>query len=378
MNISAQTKRRWRNRIIFVAVVTAAIVAYVIYINSYDIYDSSHLTVVQNFGESRSFVALAGSDVDGMSLAAQNEFLRLYINESDTSIAVYDLRNNYTWYSTPPGFNEDSIANLTARNAMRSHVAFNFFNEFRQRTRSPWMLYPDSVEYEQFEIFSIDNGVRIQYVVGNLDKGIDALPFFIEEEYFEERIMANIAPGSDTRFMIDRWFPSEDMPGFMQMTDGIRTSVIHTDNMLRIFEEIGWTYDDTIAANEISGMESELTFNIFDLTVEFILDEDRLIANLPLAQFKTETLAQPFNLDFMKFFGAGDDKAEGFMLVPSGSGGIINFNNGRHREVPFASSVYGTDTLTNPLRFEVVQPVRLPIFGIQNNGAAVLAHIENG
>jgi hypothetical protein len=64
--------------------------------------------------------------------------------------------------------------------------------------------------------------------------------------------------------------------------------------------------------------------------------------------------------------------------VPSGSGGIINFNNGRHREAMFEAPVYGVDYLTTFMHPQVVQPTRLPVLGIQNNNAAMLAHVYSG
>ncbi|MCL2356034.1 MAG: DUF5696 domain-containing protein [Defluviitaleaceae bacterium] len=380
--MNASAKRAWRNRLIFVGVIAAAIIGYVIYINSFNIYDFERLTVVQNFGEARTFSPL-GSALDGRVRAAQTDYLALYISEADTSIAVVDLRNGHVWYSTPPDAAADTRANPFWHNIMRSHVGFDFFNEAR-REQARW-LFPDSIYHEQFEIFSIFHenearGVRIEYVIGNLDIGIDFLPFFIEEEFFYERIMHHpdiVESRADTRTLIQFWFPSQDEPGFMQMTEGVRAP-IHTENMLRIFETVGWTAEDTVRQNALSGVETEIDLDYFLLTIEFVLDENRLIANLPMSQFTTSSVAHPSVIDFMQFFGAGGTDAEGFMLVPSGSGGIIMFNNGKEREEPFRSAVYGLNPLVNIVRPQVTQPVRLPIFGMQNDGAAFLAQVYSG
>ncbi|MCL2199975.1 MAG: DUF5696 domain-containing protein [Defluviitaleaceae bacterium] len=367
--------KAWRNRLIFVGVVALGILAYVIYIHSFTIYEFDHLTVVQDFGESRPFEPILGHLVEGFVRAAQTPYLAMYICEGTTHLAVVDLRNNHVWYSNPPGVDDDTGANPFERGTMRSHVGFRFFNEARMR-QFRW-LFPDSVYHEQFEIFSIPNGVRIEYVIGNLDIGIDFLPFYIEEEFFYERIFANVETRADERTLIQFWFPSDDRPGFYQMSEGARMP-IHAANMLRIFESVGWTFYETIEANERAGADVVLDFDYFNMTLEFILDRDRLIANLPLSEFTTDALAQPFNLDFMKFFGAGGLDDEGFMLVPSGAGGVIMFNNGKEREEQFISAVYGVDSLTTIIRPQVMQPVRLPVFGIQNNGAGILAHVYSG
>ncbi|MCL1788380.1 MAG: DUF5696 domain-containing protein, partial [Defluviitaleaceae bacterium] len=383
-SISAQTKRRWRNRFILVAIVAIGIAAWFIYINSFSMYDASHLTRTQDFGPARPFTPLAGAAVPGMVRAAETDYLALYVDEMTSKIAVYDQRNGHIWYSSPPGTNDDPIANPFERGTMRSHVGFRFFDESRRR-QSRW-LYADAKSNEQFEMFSIPNGIRIEYEIGNMDIGIDAIPFFIEYDYFQERLwepaLARAAEGdtSDRNMLRQFWHESrlETHEGFMQMTEALRDRVIDTNNMLDLFERIGWTLEDTIIANDLAGVEVELEFDLFSMALEFVLDGDRLIANLPLTDLVTESEAQPFDLQFMQFFGAGGTDVDGFILVPSGAGGIISFNNGGYREDPFRSAVYGMDFIQNFIRPQVTQPVRLPVFGIQNDGAAILAHVYNG
>jgi len=268
---------------------------------------------------------------------------------------------------------------------MRSHAGFRFFNEGRQRNARGMWTYLDSAHFvdddgepTQFEIFSIPNGVRIEYELGNLDIGIDAIPFVIYEDIFMERIWDMVEERSDVTLLRNNWHPSRDFPGYRQMTEGIRESRINSENMVDLFYRVGWTFEDTIEANERAGIELEIDLDSFKMTVEFILDGDSLIANLPLSEFTTNTASLPDTLDFMKFFGAGGVDAEGFMLVPSGSGAKIMFNNGRYREDPFMNSVYGMDSLTNIVRPQVTQPTRLPILGIQNDGAAFIAHVTSG
>ena len=366
----------WRNRLIIVGVVAFGILAYVIYLNSFTIYDFGHLTRTNDFGQRRDFVPMAGSEVDGMVMAAETGTLALYINPEDTSIAVVDRRNGHVWHSTPPGTEQDAIANPFEQGTMRSHIGFRFFDEGRRR-HTRW-LYPEAKVNDQFEISSIQDGVRIRYQIGSLDIGIDALPFFIEEELFDERVRSMAEERNDVNLLRQFWHVSQTEEGFMQMSDRIRYSVINTNSMLDFFYRIGWTHEDTEAANALLGIEPEIEFEYFSLAIEFVLDDDRLIVNVPLEDFYTTTPSLPFDIDLMKFFGAGGTDVDGFVLVPSGSGGVINFNNGKQNEEPFIGAVYGLDNLMNVIRPQVVQPIRLPVFGMQNDGAAFLAQVYSG
>jgi hypothetical protein len=384
LTMSAQTKRLWRNRLIFVLVVALGIAAYVIYIHSYTFYDYGHLIEIADNGESRVFAPLGGAArVEGMVRVAQTDYLALYINEEDTSIAVLDLRNNFIWHSTPEGVDNDPRANPFERGTMRSLAGFEFFNQ-RRATRTNW-LFPDAVEYEQFEIFSIDNGVRIKYEIGDKSLGIYELPFFIEEEFFAERVFSHAESILDQMFLNRFWFIDENhsdyKEGFIQLSPSILQSRIEQERMLEFFESIGWTDSETERQNALSGWEPDVDFDYFNMVIELILQDDRLIFNLPLSEFTTDSGSLPSTLSVMPFFGAGGAEAEGFMLVPSGSGGIIMFDDGttgRHLENQFRSVVYGRDPVTHIIRPQVEQSVRLPVFGIQNDGAAILAHVTSG
>jgi len=80
----------------------------------------------------------------------------------------------------------------------------------------------------------------------------------------------------------------------------------------------------------------------------------------------------------MRYFGAGSTEDEGYMFVPSGSGALIEFNNGKANHERFTGSVYGVEPLGRRMISQMIYDINLPVFGIKNNDAAFLAIIENG
>ena len=60
------------------------------------------------------------SDVDGMVLAKENDNLKLYVNTESGEVAIYDKRNGKITYSNPINADEDSIANETNKNYLKS------------------------------------------------------------------------------------------------------------------------------------------------------------------------------------------------------------------------------------------------------------------
>lgn len=83
------------------------------------------------------------------------------------------------------------------------------------------------------------------------------------------------------------------------------------------------------------------------------------------------------DISLLKYFGAGGFSDEGYMVVPDGSGAVINFSNGKHTYPAVNIPVYGSDsTLGNPDVSE--NKAYMPIFGIKNQNHAFLAVIEKG
>lgn len=82
-------------------------------------------------------------------------------------------------------------------------------------------------------------------------------------------------------------------------------------------------------------------------------------------------------LTLLPYFGAGNRDAEGYMLVPDGSGALIRFNNGKTSAAFYENELYGADLakvdITNKL---VTQQSYLPVFGLQNGDKGYLAVVD--
>jgi len=387
MKINHKTKKLWRNRLIFLGVIAIAVVAYIWYINSNTIYDFSHLTRTMDFGDGAPFTPLTpieNSRVEGMSLAAETSEIALYINEYDTTFAIYDKRNGTVWHSSPQG--PEHVANPWQRGVMRSNMGFSFY-DINRRPNHRW-IYNDSATFgpNQFTITSLDNGIRIEYIVGNMDIGLHAIPRYITEELFDEMhdYFLSIDP-ADGRFFRLQWREFEEdneyaIYGFRWLIEGIFDHAINTTRMLDMFDDFGWSFEETAYFNALAGYDPEISFDFFTAVFEIVLDRDRMIVNVPIngIEAQGDIEADLFAVSILPFFGAGSLEDDGFILVPSGSGGVINFNNGQYREMAFELPVYGVDFLTTVLFPQMEQPTRLPVFGIQNNNAAFLAHIYSG
>jgi hypothetical protein len=346
-------------------------------------YDFTHLTQRVDYGEGREFApvagvtALAAGKSGEMLPVADNAVLTLYIDPLDSNFAVLDKRNGHIWHSSPPGVDADMRANSFEKGIMRSLFGFRYYDE--QRRRFTKWSYQDGAENEQFTLESIPNGVRILYEIGDTSLGIDACPRFIEAGRFEERFLSRLENPSDVRFLSQRAYqPSRTLEGFVEMPSGMRTNAVNIERMLAIFEELEYTLEELMEDNEAAGYEMEVELDFFAIQLEIILNDDTLTLNLPLDKIETSGEENLFFMEIMKYFGAGANDEEGYILVPAGSGGLIDFNNGKINEETFISAVYDLDPIMNVIKPQITEPVRLPVFGIKKDNAAVVAWLSSG
>ena len=146
---------------------------------------------------------------------------------------------------------------------------------------------------------------------------------------------------------------------------------------------------------EVKGIENGVRIDFemtegFKIPVELELKEDRFCARViadeiheDSAEMTEEERAQggPCNVlskvDLLPCFGAGSTEDEGYMVVPDGSGAMIDFNNGKSAYTTYTQPVYGRDVSETLQRKETTtQDAHLPVFGIKNGDAAMLGVIS--
>lgn len=84
-------------------------------------------------------------------------------------------------------------------------------------------------------------------------------------------------------------------------------------------------------------------------------------------------------IDLLPYFGAGGLEDEGYLMVPDGSGALINFNNGKQRFAQYTASVYGSDSVvTSSTITPKTEQITMPVFGLKSNDHALFAIISSG
>ncbi len=117
----------------------------------------------------------------------------------------------------------------------------------------------------------------------------------------------------------------------------------------------------------------------FVIPVEIKLEEDSLSASIVVNEITEpeDSENRISQISLMPYFGAVGPAEEGYAVVPDGSGAIIEFNQTGAGSYTYSQRIYGRD-FGQELKSQssVTQDARLPVFGINKNGAGMIAIID--
>ncbi|MCM1225657.1 MAG: DUF5696 domain-containing protein, partial [Lachnospiraceae bacterium] len=328
-----------------------------------------------------------------MKLVASNSELELYLDEASTAVAVKVKKNGDIWFSNPQGLEEDTIASNYHKNLMRSQITVRYYNASVQSAEMD--NYNDSVLEEQFEIAYEADGVDITYLMGEQgDKFI--LPQVISEERFlqflnqMEDSKARITKRTYNYMNLSEMRESkkaESLEQYPQLEE-YNIYVLQSgaqdykkEELMGYFQEVGYTAEEMAFDNEQNNVESESEKPWFQVTLEYRLDGDTLVAVIDPEKIEYDTENYYLvDVELLKFFGAAGPDEEGYIFVPDGSGALINLNNGKSNNT-YIASVYGqdiTNAFNNRTKSEIDQAVtvRMPVYGLKTGDKAWFATIE--
>ena len=328
----------------------------------------------------------------GFYKAAENAAFALYVHGSTAEIAVEDKANDTMWYSNPQERETDPFASPDELAKLGSQLQIEYIDD---TNRTLYMnTKNDSLSYGQYEFARIEQGVRVTYTLG--EKAVMfCVPLVIEKTRFEALLAKMSAEDRDyvetryslvtlegataeTREQLLKTYPSLDehdvyalpnmgMADFiMERLDGIFTSAGYT------LEELAQDHAD----NQVASEPQPISFTI---SVEYTLEDDGLVLRIPSNGIVEDDRVHLTRIEPLMFFGASGTTEKGYMLIPDGSGALIELNNGKTDYSAYSAPVYGLDHAVS-LEEKPVDTAHcyLPVYGMKRGQSAFLTIIEKG
>ena len=349
------------------------LIKYALY-NGYEKYITDY-----DYVEGTEFKPLSdsGKNVPDMVLAAESDSLKLYADVKSGMIAVYDKRNGETIYSNPVDADNDGIANGTNKNYLKSQLVVTYFNT--QRLESVFDSYSMAVAFNQLEAQSIPDGIRIIYTIGDTSSETGIVPQYISKDTLND-VMSKL-DDSGASFVKKKYVDSDVADDYLELLQSAVKGPSQIRKLNTYFEQAGFTKEDYEREMMGSGVEGAVPIT-FEIPIDYTLKDDYIEATVPMKGVKENGGGSIYKIQLLGFFGAGGKDEEGYMLVPNGSGSIINFNNGKAKLRPgndYSEYIYGIDPLAAEYTVvEVTEDAKLSLFGIFRKNSSVLATIEDG
>ncbi len=323
----------------------------------------------------------ASPSVEGYSLAAETESLKLYVQTDTGCFAVYDKRNGETIYSNPPGADDDKIVNQSNRNNMKSQLILDYYNT--QRIENTFDSFSQAVAFKQLTASGIENGVRLTYTFGDTTASTGIVPIYIRQETLDRILEQLEANGNKdgAKYTKKKFIKSDLGDDILVMLSNTQKGVAELRRLNEYFESVGWTREDYDREMEVA--EGEVEQNIsFTVPLDITIKDDYLEATVYMKGVEESGGGAIHDIQMLDFFGAAGKEEEGYMLLPNGSGSIVYFNNGKSKQQSgndYSEYIYGIDPMVADYTVrEVTENSKLALFGIFRKKSGILATIESG
>lgn len=340
---------------------------------------------------------------NGFRMCANNSYLQLYVNDKTAEIAVLERMNGVVWYSNPQDINQDILAVEEQKQLLKAQVKVNYL---MKNTMYGINSFSSSVEYKNFNISSIKNGVRIDFKM--TPKKPVELPFVISEEHFNNMILSKLKDSEKFKIKLyyksnevfkeehSRYPPTDKQNLFGKKYELIREPTVYftsrgdlsqvpsylIEEIIKIMDRVGFDKQERMKEISYWSNKYEIDANediYIDLPVEYLLDGYNFIAKVNMKEVAYSKNVKINSIEFLNYFGACGKDSRGYIFVPDGSGTLIYLNNKKIRCSPVKLRVYGTDKAIQRLTINTnTQPVSIPVFGIKNQNGAFIAIMENG
>jgi len=298
----------------------------------------------------------------------ENDTLKFTLSTDDTLFSLEDKRTGEVFTSNPDSRSSRFL------DPLKVYYAGNLGSV------NQMSVYSQAIDYEDFLIKVSSDFIEVLYLVGG-KKGVDEndFPQIITDERMQNLILSNLEEGSISyRRITEQAYVYGEVNGIpiWKLKSGIQTSIL--ERLYTIFyDECGYTAEELIYDQESNGIKIEDKYPYFEVAIRYSLSNNALDVKLINESLVEKEKYPLVYIDVLPYFGAGTTDDDGYLMIPDGSGAIIEFNQERAFSLPYNKRVYGNDLASFSLtKTEDLTKISLPVFGIKNNNKALIAIAE--
>jgi hypothetical protein len=321
--------------------------------------------------DSVEYVQINGKDITDVY---EDTGYRLRLDFNTLNLIVEDKINNAAWMTNPQNPDADALANTEYIDIMRSQLSFSYY---KNRALQNMYSFNDCVFKNQFKVFKLKNGLRIEYTFGDMDLTIDDIPKIISEKRFDMFVTNNQKLSEDDKSAIVLCYDQDKKAKAFRWKNNIFGS--KATKAVKAFQKAGYTTTDLKSDAAEFGEKVSVSDKLyFMIPVEYTIKSGRLNIKIPVAQI-VEPKENPItNVNLLEFFGAAKSDLPGYIVLPDGCGSLINFDKNIHINSQLSLPVYSDDKNIGQAQLKgFTMPVSMPVFGLKSGGMAFWCEIND-
>jgi hypothetical protein len=311
------------------------------------------------------FLHIDAAESLGDEWILDNGDFRFVMDPDTTQFTLEDNRNGQIWSSNP----------TETADRFQQPLLIHYAGSLGQLDTIG--VFDQAVAYRDYYVRLEGDVLEILYEVGG-KKDIDSSDFppIITDERMQALVLDQLTEGSlSYRRVTEQAYTYGDLQGepVWKLKDGIQSHIL--ERLYTIFyDEAGYTAEDLAVDLEMHGILLEDRYPYFEVAIRYELTEEGLSVRVRNDSIVEKEIYPIAAIDVLPYFGAGTTTDDGYILVPDGSGGLIDFNSDRSFALPYNQRIYGPDDARSlPVMPPDVEAIRLPVFGISHVDAGFVA-----
>ena len=328
---------------------------------------------------------------EGFLLAYEDNGAWLFVHPQTAEIAVQSKAFGTVWYSNPQDRAADPLALGDEARRLGSQLRVEYYtadNSLKQMDN-----FNQSIREGQYEIAALEKGVMITFSIGEIKIVREHLPQAVEKSRFESLVLSRLEeteksnllkryklitnekatekekeqfPGVEDKdiYILNPFAPDYELPELRRL----------------IFDTAGYTVDDLLKDNRENGITAEAPVpEEIVIPVQYTLDEGALAVRVSMDTVKYPEGIELYKIHLLEYMGAAGTEREGYMLVPDGSGALVNLNNRKNTAEALSLRLYGREYAVSAAdKPAELQQAVMPVFGMKTEDGTLFAILEEG
>lgn len=348
------------------------------------------LTACSNKEDDDKVMDTYSYEEDKTTYVLEDEKLKFTLDGDTTYFQVLNKESGMVWTSNPENASLDPMANAQNLKYLQSTLIIEYTND-----TGITAIY-DNFSYSiQNKLYTIEQGkdfIKVNYTIGDVKK-VYVIPNAVPESRMKEfmdkmddsskkkintyyrKIDINNLRATDNKGELLEKYPDLETENVYELREG--TQEYLKAKIEEIFATVGYTredYDEDEARYAKTTASEKPYFNI---SVLYRLEEGDLVVEMPFEHMEWKKAYPLTKVKVLPYLGAGDTSEDGFLLVPEGTGAIINFNNGKQTQNSYYTDVYGMDSAIPKDALISENRTAYPVFGISKKDNSILCIIED-